>query len=347
MPPISSGQAQTKKLWEAAVGRMCKRWDTPKINMIHHYLCRTSIFLFTFLIIFYILRLLRESYPMKKEEVIRFHIFRDFIISNISMMKKRLRSVCLWYLILLMIETRKHSLTFASELSGITKSAFSKFLMNNKNIKITLKELPKRRAKIYSKVLKKIQSLPWRVAILTDSTIQSRSSIMSENVQWFNHGKGFVIGHQMTNILLFFNGIIILLPPIPFLTGKQEKTRRASQTYRHAATSDHPPRQILIAFRIRWKTEIFHKHVKIHIGFGHVAAKRFSSVESHVCLIYCPYILRNADIPGIGKDESLLGKQRKVGSVLENRGKAHVIHELTKTGGAERYRDELKSALAA
>jgi len=29
-----------------------------------------------------------------------------------------------------------------------------------------------------------------------------------------------VIGHQRTNIILFFNGIIIPLPPIPFLTGK-------------------------------------------------------------------------------------------------------------------------------
>lgn len=151
----------------------------------------------------------------------RFHIFRDFIISNISTMRKRLRFVCLWYLISLMVETRKHSLTFASELSGISKSAFSKFLMNNeKAAKLTLDDLSKRQAEIYSKVLKKIQSLPWRVAILTDSTIQSRSSLKSENVQRFNHGKGFVIGHQRTNIILFFNGIIIPLPPIPFLTRK-------------------------------------------------------------------------------------------------------------------------------
>jgi predicted HTH domain antitoxin len=137
------------------------------------------------------------------------------------MMEKRLRFVCLWYMISLMVETRKHSLTFASELSGITKSAFSKFLMNNKKAaKLTLDDLSKRQARIYSKVLKRIQSLPWRVAILIDSTIQSRSSLKSENVQRFNHGKGFVIGHQWTNILLFFNGIIIPLPPIPFLTKK-------------------------------------------------------------------------------------------------------------------------------
>ncbi len=43
----------------------------------------------------------------------------------------------------------------------------------------------------------------------------------------------------------------------------------------------------------------------------------------------------------------ILEKQRKVGTVLESSEKARIIHELTKTGGAERYENELKSALAA
>jgi len=423
----------------------------------------------------------------KGEENMRFHIFKKNILSNISNMKKGLRFVCLWYIIAIMVGTRKHSLAFASELSGMTKSAFSKFLMNNKSVvKLTLADLSKRQARIYSKVLNKIKSLPWRVAILIDSTIQSRSSLKSENVQRFNHGHGFVIGHQWTNILLFFNGMIIPLPPIPFHTKKfckdngltymsehervaeyisylnlneyiglhkdsdvvvltdsgydnkkiqnaimgrgwifvtalknsrgvkseakyaknpkspdwdgvavffkkyrklawktvriytdgpkrrrkefrvrhaevflkgvgkiravcSEFRKRRDGRRRHIACSDlgAEPRQILIAFGIRWKIEIFHKHVKMHLGFGHVAAKHFSSVESHVYLVYCAYILLNAGLPGVGKDGSLLGKQRKVGTILENRKKACVIHNLTKIGGAERYKNELKSALAA
>jgi len=402
-------------------------------------------------------------------------------------MKEKLRFICLWYLISLMVETRKHSLTFASELSGISKSAFSKFLMNNKKvIKLTLDDLSKRQARIYSKVLKRIQALPWRVAILIDSTIQSRSSLKSENVQRFNHGQGFVIGHQWTNIILFFNGIIIPLPPISFLTKKycrdnkltdmsehdrvtdylnhlnlieyigyhkdsdvvvltdsgydckkiqnvilgkgwnfvtamknsrgvkseaksartpksrdwdgvavffkkyrklawetvciltdgpkkkrkefrvrhtevflknvgkiravcSEFKRKRDGRRRHIACSDlrATPLQILIAFRIRWKIEIFHKHVKMHLGFGHVSAKKFSSVESHVHLVYCAYLLLNADLPGVGKVGTIIEKQRKVGAVLENREKARIIHELTKIGGAERYKNELKSALMA
>jgi hypothetical protein len=85
----------------------------------------------------------------------------------------------------------------------------------------------------------------------------------------------------------------------------------------------------------------------MHLGFGHVATKHFSSVVSHVHLVYCAYILLNADLPGVGKVGTIIEKQRKVGAVLENREKALIIHELTRTGGAERYKNELKSALAS
>ncbi len=71
----------------------------------------------------------------KGEETMRFHISTDYMLNNISKMKKRLWSVCRWWLIAIMVETRKHSLTFASELSGTSESAFSKFLMNNKKVK--------------------------------------------------------------------------------------------------------------------------------------------------------------------------------------------------------------------
>ncbi|MDM8522562.1 hypothetical protein QUF80_04250 [Desulfococcaceae bacterium HSG8] len=40
-------------------------------------------------------------------------------------------------------------------------------------------------------------------------------------------------------------------------------------------------------------------------------------------------------------------KQHKVADVLANRKNACIIHELTKTGGTERYKNELKSVLAS
>jgi len=59
------------------------------------------------------------------------------------------------------------------------------------------------------------------------------------------------------------------------------------------------PEQILKGYKIRWKIEIFHKQVKMNLGFEDVAAKHFTSVESHVYLIYCAYILMNACPPGV------------------------------------------------
>jgi len=107
------------------------------------------------------------------------------------------------------------------------------------------------------------------------------------------------------------------------------------------------PRQILIAYRVRRKIEIFHKHVKMHLGFGDIAAKHFSSVESHVSLVYCAYLLLNAGLPGVGTDGTIPEKQRMVAKIPENKKTACVIHELTKIGGAGKYKSQLKSALAA
>ena len=53
---------------------------------------------------------------------------------------------------------------------------------------------------------------------MIDSTIQKRTTRHTDNAQRFNHGKGFVIGHQWTNIILIINDMIIPLPPIPYHT---------------------------------------------------------------------------------------------------------------------------------
>ena len=63
-----------------------------------------------------------------------------------------------------------------------------------------------------------VGKLPWKIAIIIDSTLQTRFSRHSDNVKRFNHGAGFVIGHQWTNIVLYFNGVLIPLLPIAFYT---------------------------------------------------------------------------------------------------------------------------------
>lgn len=131
--------------------------------------------------------------------------------------RKRLTQVCVSYLLFLMVVTRKHSLEEAARFSGLNKSQFSKFLKYHANVAIsTLEDLSKKQAKQFSKMLKYLHGLPWKIALLIDSTLQPRASVHPENSKKFNHGQGCVIGHQWTNSVLIINDMLIPLPPIPY-----------------------------------------------------------------------------------------------------------------------------------
>jgi len=131
----------------------------------------------------------------------------------------RLKETAIIYVMFLMVSMRKHSMDAAATFSGSSKSRFSKFLKNHSNLaEIKLDQLSKKQAKRFGKNLRFIADgkLCWKIGILIDSTLQKRSSLHSENVKRFNHGQGFVIGHQWTNIVLFINDVLIPLPPIAF-----------------------------------------------------------------------------------------------------------------------------------
>lgn len=418
-----------------------------------------------------------------------FPAFENWLSSRIAV-KSRLKKVCLCFVMFLMIETRKHSLQEAARFWGMNKSQFSRFLKNHSPLAIyTLEELSKRQAKQLSKILNWLAkgSLPWKIAILIDSTIQHRSSLHTDNAKRFNHGKGFVIGHQWTNIVLVINDMIIPLPPIAFHTKKYcrknnleyktenvlvieyinnlqladyignhdpdevvvladsgyddnriesaivrkkwsfiialNKTRSVKserqnsntpkskgwtqiaeffknyrrikwQTIRISTSSSKrkrmefrirqitgylrhvgkvqlvcsefkkrpdgrrkylacndlkvKPRQILIGYRLRWKIEIFHKEVKMFLGFEDVATKRFVSVMAHVHWVYCAYILLHSRPPGVPEHTtSLTDKQRKIKDVIDSRETSRVIQLLTQINGSDRYKNELRTVLKA
>jgi len=67
-----------------------------------------------------------------------------------------------------------------------------------------------------TKTLARVKGLPWKIVIIIDSTLQHRASLHPENAKTFNHGKGYVIGHQWTNVVLVLGDILIPLKPIPF-----------------------------------------------------------------------------------------------------------------------------------
>lgn len=418
-----------------------------------------------------------------------FSRFKDWL-SNLISLSPRLRSVCVWYLLYLMVSTRKHTLRGAEALSGINKSQFSRFLKRHAGVAVfTLQDLSKKQAKRFSGAMDCLAkaAVPWKIGLLIDSTIQERSSLHAENCKRFNHGQGFVIGHQWTNIVLIINQMLIPLPPIPFhskkycrqndldyktenelvvayinqlnledyigehdpkeiivladsgyddkkienaISGRKwrfiialKKTRsvKSEKTYCNTSKSkgwthiaelfrnhrrvkwqtirilvDSPrrkrmdfrirqivgylryagkvqlicsefkkrpqgrkkylacndlkakARQILLGYRIRWAIELFHKEVKMFLGFQDVATKSFQSVKAHVHWVYCAYILLHFHPPGIPEHiTSIPDKQRRVSSIIESSEKTRVIQLLTQINGAQRYKNQLREALQA
>jgi hypothetical protein len=141
---------------------------------------------------------------------------KTWIARHISV-RTRLEQVCVNYLLFLMVATQKHSFTQAARFSGRNKSTFCKLLRDHCKVAAsTLDDLSKRQAKQCAKCLHHLQGLPWKMAILVESTRQHRASVHPENAKKFNHGNGYVIGHQWTNIILVIHAILIPLPPIPF-----------------------------------------------------------------------------------------------------------------------------------
>ncbi len=416
----------------------------------------------------------------------RFYQLRNWILKQINV-RLRLHMLCFWYLVSLMVETRKHSLHFAAALSGLHPSQLSKFLRKHHGVAAyTLEDLSKKQAKQLAPVLIELAGLPWKMAILIDATLQTRAGLHTENSQRFNHGHGFVIGHQWTNIVLILNGVLIPLPPIPFYSKNYCKTlnvpykteherlieymtslrleayigvyapddvvviadsgyddkaiqrtilkkhwhflfalkscrsvkspaqylktqkskgwtqiaqffknhrrlrwdtveipapstkkkrmefrirhttgylkgvgqvqlvcsefkKRRNGRRKYLACSDLrvTPKQILIGYRLRWRIEIFHKHIKMHLGFEDMSPKYFRSVETHVYLVYCAYILLQMDLPGLPHDaRTILEKQAYIKAILEKRTFARILQRFTQFGGVEKYMDELKAVLS-
>src|SRR6516225_9775352 len=148
--------------------------------------------------------------------------------------RQRLERVCTSYVLFLMVATTKHSLTEAARFSGLHPSLFSKMLQaHTKEAITTLESLSKTPARQCAKALPRVPGLPWKIVIIIDATLQHRASLHPENTHTFNHGKGYVIGHQWTNIVLVLGGILMPLTPIPFYS------KRYCQTHALAYHSEH------------------------------------------------------------------------------------------------------------
>ena len=127
-----------------------------------------------------------------------------------------------------MLSTDKHSQANAEKLSGKENSLFSKMLGNSQeSSKIALNHSSRRRLKRLMKKKRRpiAPGAPWKIGIIIDSTLHERSSRHVQNAQKFNHGHGWVTGHQWTNIVITINGQVVPLPPIAFYTKEYCKER--------------------------------------------------------------------------------------------------------------------------
>ena len=143
----------------------------------------------------------------------------DYLCKILPFVPSRKQDVIFWYLLFVMLPAPKHSLAAAARFSGKSRSSFSKILANSKEISHRiLMRLLTELAKQLNFRRPLVSGAPWTIAIIIDSTIHKRSSKNAKNAQKFNHGKGYEFGHQFTNIVIFLNGIVFPLPPIPIYT---------------------------------------------------------------------------------------------------------------------------------
>ena len=155
-------------------------------------------------------------------------------IARHILVRRRLENVCTSYLLFLMVMTTKHSLEEAARFSGLHKSQFSKMLKAHSTVAVyTLETLSKKQAKQVAQARQKLRELPWKIAIVVDSTLQHRASLHPENAKPFNHGQGFVVGHQWTNIVLLLNDLLIPLRPIPFYSQRYCRERKLEYRTEH------------------------------------------------------------------------------------------------------------------
>jgi len=106
-------------------------------------------------------------------------------------------------------------------------------------------------------------------------------------------------------------------------------------------------RQIILGYRLRWAMALLHKTVQQHLGCEDVATSGCDAVLSHVHWVYCAYIWLSMSPPGGSAGVKSLGdKRRQLPQLLENQETRRVLQPLTQMGGVQRYKEELRQALA-
>lgn len=142
-------------------------------------------------------------------------------------------------------------------------------------------------------------------------------------------------------------GMLRYVGKVQSVCSEAKKRPDGRRTYLACTDVNATARQIVVGYRLRWAVELFHTDVKMHLGFEDVATSRFDAVQAHVHWVYCAYILLHMSPPGVPPEVKSIGdKQRQLQTCLEHKEKRRILQKLTQIGGVQRYKDELRQALA-
>ena len=141
---------------------------------------------------------------------------QTWIVRRIAI-RHRLERVCTSSLLCLMVVPTQPSLAEAARFAGLHPSQCSTMLQaHSQGAVSTLESLSKTQAKPVSQARQKLQELPWHIALVVESPRPHRARLHPANAQTFNHGPGFVVGHQWTHSVLLLHDLLMPRRPSPF-----------------------------------------------------------------------------------------------------------------------------------
>jgi hypothetical protein len=155
------------------------------------------------------------------------------LLAALEVVPTRLESVTANYVTALMSEAQKHTLKYAAGVMGGSVSNYSRLLSDHTGISKTVLT---RLGRLMIRKLERqglIPKTPWKIFIIVDGTPHPRSSRHVQNAKSLNHGDGFFIGHNWTNIVVVIGSRTIPLPPIPFYTKKELRERGLKHQTEH------------------------------------------------------------------------------------------------------------------
>ena len=123
------------------------------------------------------------------------------IIAEFTIVPKSILPVVSAYVLSLMLVSKRHDGRSASQVTGIHECRFSR-LLNRSDAVVIGKKCLNRAARRRLEILPKLLRQGVKPLLIIDATLIARRGTNIKNCSTYNHGKGLVRGHKITNFIL-------------------------------------------------------------------------------------------------------------------------------------------------